>query len=47
MAVLGRARYISVTEAPHNNKSNLNNFHSLEAVDRASEAQFQVAENFK
>ena len=25
--------------------SNLNNFHSLEVVDRVSEAQFQVGEN--
>ena len=25
--------------------SNLNNFHSLEAVDRVSETQFQVGEN--
>ena len=25
--------------------SNLNNFHSLEVVDRASETQFQVGEN--
>ena len=27
--------------------SNLNNFHSLEVVDRVSETQLQVGENFK